>query len=67
MVARNSSTSLYRSLLFMNASANDVVFSCDIVLRMLWTIVNGVGTMCLGTESFAKPHFVCERPMSRMM
>lgn len=51
----------------MNASANDVFVSCEIVLRIFCTIERGVGMMCLGTESFAKPHFVWERPISRIM
>lgn len=67
MVARNSSTSLYKSLSFMNASANDVFVSCEIVLRIFCTIERGVGMMCFGTESFAKPHLVWERPISRIM
>ena len=49
-----------------NRSAKLDVFTLEIELRIFLTIESGVGMTCLGIESFAKPHLVSVRPMSRM-
>ena len=43
------------------------VFVDEILPRIALTMDRGVGSTCFGIESLAKPHFVCERPMSKMM